>query len=79
MFVYYYVGNFIFGLVVYLLVALPADRPIYLLQNLQKDLEDAKNNKLYNLEKYIRNFQDVGGQDLYEEERGGSAIRLTME
>jgi hypothetical protein len=79
MFVYYYVGNFIFGLIVYILVASPVDTPIRLLMHLEKDYEDATKNRLYNLGSYLKNFQDVGGMQLYEEERGGSAIRLTME
>lgn len=79
MFVYYYIGNFVFGIALYALAVMPADRSIYLLTNLERDYEDACNNKLYHLETYLKNFNDVGGMSLYEEERGGSAIRMTME
>ena len=38
MFVYYFAGNFVFGMVVYMFVGLPVDRPLYAMLHLKQDI-----------------------------------------
>lgn len=42
MFLYYFCGNFMFGMIMYQVVALMVDRPIYAMLNLKKDIKDTK-------------------------------------
>lgn len=57
MMVYYFSGNFIFGMVIYTMVLLHSDRPIYALKALKWDLSDAEDNELYRLDVYIESFR----------------------
>lgn len=57
MMVYYFSGNFIFGVVIYQFVLIHADRPLYALKALKMDIYDAENNELYRLDAYIENFR----------------------
>jgi hypothetical protein len=56
MFVYYFAGNFVFGLVLNLTVIHWIDRPIYAMINLRDDIKDAEMSKLYRLRKYTELF-----------------------
>jgi hypothetical protein len=57
MFVYYFSGNFIFGLVLNMTVVHWIDRPIYALLNIKKDIKDAEENREYRLNKYLALFK----------------------
>jgi hypothetical protein len=53
MFVYYFTGNMIFGLVVVIFVVAAIDRPIHALINLKGDVEEAERSTDYKLEQYL--------------------------
>jgi len=42
MFVYYFTGNVLFGLLITVIIAMPSDRPIVALLNLKRDARDAE-------------------------------------
>uniref|UniRef100_A0A7S3FYT0 Uncharacterized protein n=1 Tax=Strombidium rassoulzadegani TaxID=1082188 RepID=A0A7S3FYT0_9SPIT len=56
MFVYYFVGNFFFGMTIYYALVLPIDRPILALLNLKEDVKDARESKYYKLRDYVDCF-----------------------
>jgi len=57
MFVYYFTGNMIFGLVLYCAIVAAVDRPIHALLNLTGDVKEAERNTDYKLDKYLQNFK----------------------
>lgn len=59
MFVYYFSGNFIFGLLLNLTIVHWIDRPIYALYNLKKDIKDAEESREYRLNKYLTLFKGI--------------------
>ena len=63
MFVYYFTGNVIFGLVLYMFIVIPVDRPILAMLNLKRDVKDAERNQDYKLEQYLENFR---ASDLFD-------------
>jgi len=50
MFVYYFTGNMIFGLVLYCAIVAAVDRPIHALLNLTGDVKEAERNTDYKLD-----------------------------
>mmetsp|Transcript_22992 Transcript_22992/g.35518 ORF Transcript_22992/g.35518 Transcript_22992/m.35518 type:complete len:343 (+) Transcript_22992:1532-2560(+) len=58
MFVYYFTGNFIFGMALTMFVANPIDRPIISLINLKRDIRDAERSQYYKITDYVENFKD---------------------
>lgn len=57
MFVYYFSGNFIFGNVLFQVIAMLVDRPIYAAINLSRDVADAEKHEDYKLVEYLDNFR----------------------
>jgi hypothetical protein len=57
MFVYYFSGNFIFGLMLNMTIVHWVDRPIYALINLKKDIKDAEESIQYRLDMYLYLFK----------------------
>jgi len=57
MFLYYFAGNLVFGLAIYIPVALFIDRPIYAYLNLERDTKDAVDHEDYKLKEYLDNFK----------------------
>jgi hypothetical protein len=47
MFMYYFCGNFMFGMTVYSLVIMLVDRPIHAMLNLRLDIKDTKYSQYY--------------------------------
>jgi len=70
MFVYYFTGNFLFGIMGYYLLLVPIDRPIAALINLKKDISDAKTSIFYKIGDYIENFKE---DNLFEDALGSSS------
>jgi hypothetical protein len=60
MFVYYFSGNLVFGLLLNLTLIHWIDRPIYAMINLKNDVRDAEESKYYRINKYLTLFL---GQD----------------
>ena len=56
LFIYYTWGNLIYGVSVYEMLGLAIDRPLHALLNLEYDVEQAENHKDYNLETYLKIF-----------------------
>lgn len=65
MFLYYFTGNLVFGVVVYM-VLLPTDRPVYAFRHLQRDLRDAQMSRFYKLQEYLENFKEDRLVTIYE-------------
>jgi hypothetical protein len=64
MFLYYFCGNFMFGMIVFIPVCMFIDRPIYAYLNLKRDLRDARHSQYYKIGDYIQNFiQDENEND----------------
>lgn len=59
MFVYYYTGNVIFGILLFMAICNVVDRPIYAMINLNGDVKDADNSVDYKLKEYIENFKST--------------------
>jgi hypothetical protein len=59
MFVYYFSGNFVFGLVLNLTLFHWIDRPINAMINLKEDLRDAETSKYYRIYKYLDLFRGL--------------------
>lgn len=57
MFVYYFTGNLVFGIIVNHLVLMQIDKPIYAFLCLKKDVEDAERNTDYSLSRYLKIFK----------------------
>ena len=76
MFVYYFAGNFVFGSVVYMFVALPVDRPFYAMQHLKQDIKDAERNEFYRLDVYLENFKSDRLRSIYEENLGDTSVSV---
>jgi hypothetical protein len=57
MFVYYFTGNMLFGLVVYCAFVAVVDRPIHALLNLEGDVREANRSTDYKLDSYLENFK----------------------
>lgn len=73
MMVYYFSGNFIFGMVIYTMVLINADRPIYSMKALKWDISDAEDNELYRLEVYIESFRafaDAAYEEIFDSNLG---------
>jgi hypothetical protein len=56
MFVYYFSGNLVFGLLLNMTIIHWVDRPILAMINLKNDVRDAEESKYYRLNKYITLF-----------------------
>ena len=66
MFVYYFSGNLVFGLLLNLTLIHWIDRPIYALINLKNDVRDAEESKYYRINKYLSLFMgqnNMSGQE----------------
>jgi hypothetical protein len=63
MFVYYFTGNVIFGMTIFMSVCNIVDRPIYALINLKGDVKDAENSVDYNIKEYVENFKSIDMMD----------------
>lgn len=73
MFIYYFTGNMVFGVVLNHAILLQVDKPIYALMSLKQDIRDAENNNDYMLSRYLKVF--IGGDFVFEEQTvKGSAI-----
>ena len=57
MFVYYFAGNLVFGLLINFTLVHWVDRPIYAAINLKDDVRDAEENKYYRINKYLSLFK----------------------
>lgn len=57
MFVYYFSGNLVFGLLINLTLIHWVDRPIYAAINLKEDVRDAEESKYYRLNNYLSLFK----------------------
>jgi hypothetical protein len=66
MFVYYFTGNLIFGIILYMTVMLWVDRPIYAMINLSRDVEEAQRSTEYKITSYINFFKGEYAADLDE-------------
>ena len=64
MFVYYFVGNFVFSLMLYIPVCMIIDRPIYALMSLKEDKLDARNHQYYQLKDYLENFKELPNESV---------------
>ena len=64
MFVYYFVGNFVFSLMLYIPVAMIIDRPIYAFMCLREDKLDARNHQYYQLKDYLENFKELANDSV---------------
>ena len=57
MFVYYFTGNIVFGIIMNHLVLMQIDKPINAFLSLKKDVEDAEKNPDYQLSRYLQIFR----------------------
>lgn len=76
MFVYYFSGNLVFGLLLNMTIIHWVDRPIYAMINLKDDVRDAEESKYYRINKYLTLFK---GQDFPASLRDNSVSHVIEE
>lgn len=58
MFLYYFTGNLVFGIVLFIPLCLFVDKPIQSWLNLKEDVEDALHSKYYQIDEYLQIFMN---------------------
>jgi len=79
MFVYYFTGNLVFGVALFIPLGLFVDKPIQAALNLEKDIEDAMGSYFYKMEDYLANFTEAAGQLAVSNTSLDTEIRLRLE
>lgn len=75
MFLYYFCGNFMFGMMLFQPICLFVDKPIQAMLNLKRDIKDTKYSQYYKIDSYIKNFMNE--EDSEEDEFAENDLPLS--
>ena len=71
---YYWAGNFLFAVNVYIFLMMAFDRSLYHLAALKRDISDAEQNRFYQLPEYLYRFKNGYIDNIYDSKKVKKAV-----